>query len=96
MLHALIKILLQCLLTRIVQLTVELLSIASLEHNLLLDHVLNGPLHHRVLRRICSIVDLGRIFISQQKLGLHMLREEGSLLLTQLATSSTIDPVLLD
>ena len=76
MLGADIKILLQFLLTRIIQLTVELLCIASLEHYFLLDHILDGPLHHRVLRRISSIVNLGRIFVTQQQLGLHMLWEE--------------------
>lgn len=45
-------------LTRVVDVTVQLLRIVSMKHDLLLNQILNGPLCHRILVVVGPIVNI--------------------------------------
>ena len=66
--------------------TIELLGVACLKHDLLLNHVLNSPLHNWVLVCLILIVDFGRIFILQEELLLDVLWEQIFLLTIKLCS----------
>ena len=70
------------LLTRIIDLAVELLGVVGLEQDLALDQVLDSPLHQgvRLLTDLLgrgSIVNCGWLIVLHQELLLNVLGEEG-------------------
>ena len=66
------------LLTCVVDLTVQLLCVIRLKHNLALDQVFHGALHQRIwlLTLRCSVVNRGWLVIFHQQLLLDMLGKE--------------------